>query len=147
MHPSTRKAVVEDALDLEDGVPVLKGTRCRDCGAVYFPRAVSCRNPACDGKAVEPALIAGRGRLYSFTIQRYRPPPLFVLEPWAPYALGLVDVEDGLRLMGIIDAPLDAIRIDMPLTLSTTALGVGDGKAVVTHAFVPDAAAASGDAA
>ena len=140
MDPSTRKAVVEDAVDLEGDCPSLKGTRCRDCGAVYFPRAVSCRNPACDGKAVEPARIAGRGRLHSFTIQRYRPPPLFALEPWAPYALGLVDVEDGLRLMGVIDAPLDAIHIGMPLTLSATPLGEDNGRCVVTHAFVPDAA-------
>jgi hypothetical protein len=143
MDPSTRTAVVEDVLDLEGGAPVLKGTRCRDCGAVYFPRAVSCRNPACDGKAVEPVRIAGRGRLYSFTIQRYRPPPLFALEPWAHYALGLIDVEDGLRLMGIIDAPLDAIRIGMPLSLSTTTLGEAGGRLVVTHAFVPDAVGAS----
>ncbi len=143
MDPSTQTPVVEDALAIEDGVPVLKGTRCRDCGAVYFPRAVSCRNPACDSKAVEPARIGGRGRLYSFTIQRYRPPPLFELESWAPYALGLVDVEDGLRLMGVIDAPLDAICIGMPLTLSTTPLGEADGRPVVTHAFVPDAGAAA----
>lgn len=131
-------ALVAQALALDEAAPALLGTRCVDCGTLYYPQVVSCRNPECDGKQVVPARIVGRGSLYSFTIQRYRPPALFALEAWHPYALGLVDVEDGLRVMGILDAPQDDIRIGMPLRLSTLVLNDDAGNAVVTHSFVLD---------
>lgn len=131
-------ALVAEALALDEAAPALLGTRCVDCATLYYPQVVSCRNPECDGKQVVPARIVGRGSLYSFTIQRYRPPALFALEPWHPYALGLVDVEDGLRVMGILDAPQDDIRIGMPLRLSTLVLNDDAGNAVVTHSFVLD---------
>jgi uncharacterized protein len=132
------RAVVEQVLGIENGVPSLAGTRCLSCGAVYFPAAISCRNPVCDAKSVEAKRILGRGTLYSFTIQRYRPPPLFAMEPWEPYALGLVDLDHGVRVMGMIaDMPLEDICIGMALRLSTQGLHeAGDGP-VITHVFVP----------
>lgn len=134
----SRRAVVEQVLGVDNGVPSLAGTRCLSCGAVYFPAAISCRNPVCDGKSVEPKRILGRGVLYSFTIQRYRPPPLFAMEPWQPYALGLVDLDHGVRVMGMIgEVTLEDIRIGMALKLSTQTLhDAGDGP-VITHVFVP----------
>ncbi len=138
MTGSAITAVVAQALALDEAAPALLGTRCEDCGTLYYPQVVSCRNPECDGKRVVPARIAGRGWLHSFTIQRYRPPALFALDPWQPYALGLVDVEDGLRVMGIVDAPPDDIRIGMPVRLSTSVLDDDGGNASVTHSFVPD---------
>ena len=138
MTGSAITAVVAESLALDEAAPALLGARCGDCGSLYHPRVVSCRNPECKDKHVVPARITGRGRLYSFTIQRYRPPALFALEPWLPYALGLVDVEDGLRVMGIVDAPPDDIRIGMPLRLSTLVLNDDAETAVVTHSFVLD---------
>lgn len=143
MTGSAMTAVVPQTLALDEAAPALSGTRCVDCGTLYYPQVVSCRNPACDGKHVVSARIAGRGNLYSFTIQRYRPPALFALEPWEAYALGLVDVEDGLRVMGIIDAPPVEIRIGMPLRLSTRVLNQDATSAVVTHAFLSDDRAGS----
>ncbi len=132
------RAVVEQVLGVESGVPSLAGTRCLSCGAVYFPAAISCRNPVCDAKSVEPKRILGRGILHSFTIQRYRPPPLFAMEPWEPYALGLVDLDDGVRVMGMIgEVALEDIRIGLALRLSTQVLhDAGEGP-VITHVFVP----------
>ena len=138
MGDSVITAVVPEVLALDDAAPALRGTRCMDCGTLYYPQVVSCRNPNCVGKGVAPARILGRGQLYSFTVQRYRPPALFALEPWQPYALGLVDVEDGLRVMGTIDAPIDDIRIGMPLRLSILYLNAGAAGSVATHSFVPD---------
>ncbi|MFA4899761.1 MAG: OB-fold domain-containing protein [Brevundimonas sp.] len=131
-------AVVAEALALDQALPALLGSRCTDCATLYYPRVASCRNPACDGKHVVPTRVAGRGRLYSFTIQRYRPPALFPMEPWRPYALGLVDVEDGLRIMGVVAAPQENIQIGMPLRLSTLVMNDGAASAVVTHGFVVD---------
>ncbi|MDX2709930.1 zinc ribbon domain-containing protein, partial [Streptomyces sp. PA03-6a] len=76
----SRKPVVtgwftHDTAD-EDGFRLL-GTRCRGCGAVFFPREDhACRNPACDGAEgdLEEVPLSRRGRVWSYTDARYRPP-------------------------------------------------------------------------
>lgn len=131
-------AVVDHTLSVEKGVPSLAGTRCASCSTVYFPQVIGCRNPVCDTKAVEPFGIKGSGTLHSFTIQRYRPPPLFEMDPWQPYALGLVDMGHGVRVMGMIDGvALDRIEIGMALELATRSLLPSEDGPVITHAFVP----------
>ncbi|MEU2564352.1 zinc ribbon domain-containing protein [Streptomyces longispororuber] len=75
----------------------LLGTRCSRCGAVFFPREDDfCRNPGCgDGELAEVAL-SRRGRVWSYTDGRYRPPAPYVSDPelpWRPYALIAVELE------------------------------------------------------
>ena len=69
--------------------PALVGTRCTGCGTHAFPKSMSCRNPGCSAKAVEEVLLGRSGRLFSYTVEAYRPPALFRMGPWAPYAIGL----------------------------------------------------------
>ena len=117
----------------------LIGSRCAGCGAHYFPQSAGCRNPACtDGRMTE-ALLSPRGVLYSYTVQSYRPPPLFRLEPFAPYAIGLVELPEGLRVLGMLaGCPLESIRIGMEVELSTGTLYRNDaGQDVLTYQFVP----------
>lgn len=77
---------------------LLLGTRCRDCGAVFFPREDhACRNPACagTGEALEEVPLSRRGRVWSYTDARYRPPAPYVSDPgrpWEPYALVAVEL-------------------------------------------------------
>jgi uncharacterized OB-fold protein len=131
----TASAVVGAVLGREGDQVWLEGTRCLDCGTLYFPTTPGCRNPACRGAQLEPARIEGGGLLYSYTVQRYRPPPLFGMEPWAPYALGLVDMAGGVRVLGMIAGlSMEEIRIGMPLRLSAGRLN----DAEATHIFVPD---------
>ena len=35
-------------------------------------------------------------------MQAYRPPALFAMDNWAPYALGLVELPEGLRVMAML---------------------------------------------
>ncbi len=125
----------------------LIGSRCAGCGTHYFPKSLSCRNPQCRTKQVEDVLLGPQGTLYSYTVQSYRPPPLFRMEPWAPYALGMVELPEGLRVLGMLTGiPLDALRIGMPVVLTTEALYRNDdGQEVLTYKFAP--AAPEGDAA
>jgi uncharacterized OB-fold protein len=44
------------------------------------------------------------GTLWSFAIQDYPPPaPVKFDEPYKPYAMGFIDLDDGLRVLGRID--------------------------------------------
>lgn len=146
MQTSEQVPVAEELFRSSGDGPALVGTRCTGCTTYYFPKSLSCRNPQCQAKAVEEVLLGRRGRLYSYTVQAYRPPALFAMEPWAPYAIGLVELPEGLRVMGMLTGcePAD-LRIDMPLQLVVEPLHrEQSGRDVVTYKFAPLAA---GDAA
>lgn len=136
-----RVPVAEGLFRWSDEDVALVGTRCTSCGAHYFPKSLSCRNPDCDQKVIEEALFGRRGRLRSFTVQAYRPPPLFRMDPWAPYAIGLVELPEGLRVMGMLTGcALDEIRIDMPVELTVEPLYTDEsGREVLTFKYAPAA--------
>lgn len=75
----------------------LLGTRCTACSAVFFPREDSfCRNPACTGGELAEVPLSKRGRVWSYTDGRYRPPAPYVCDPdaqWEPYTLVAVELE------------------------------------------------------
>lgn len=100
------------------GDPVLLGGHCRDCDRCYFPRPARC--PVCLGDTAE-AEIGARGRIYSWTVVRTKPP----LGLPAPYAVGYVDLDDsGLRVFALLDpVHIGALRIGAPVRLSVQALG------------------------
>ncbi len=78
-----------------DGFTLL-GTRCAACASVFFPREDShCRNPGCPGGDLEEVPLSRRGRVWSYTDSRYRPPSPYVTDPelpWQPYALIAVEL-------------------------------------------------------
>ncbi|CAM5553916.1 Benzoylsuccinyl-CoA thiolase OS=Streptomyces chartreusis OX=1969 GN=CP983_36270 PE=4 SV=1 [Streptomyces chartreusis] len=95
--PRTRTPVVAGwfAGDGEDFR--LIGTRCSACTSVFFPREDgNCRNPGCSGGDLEEVALSRRGRVWSFTDSRYRPPSPYVTNPelpWEPYTLIAVELE------------------------------------------------------
>jgi uncharacterized OB-fold protein len=84
--------------------PALLGTRCADCGTVFFPPAEGlCRNPACRGRELVGASLSRRGTVWSYTDACYRPPPPYVptADPYEPFALAAVELEaEALVVLG-----------------------------------------------
>ncbi|MFI1886384.1 Zn-ribbon domain-containing OB-fold protein [Streptomyces jumonjinensis] len=74
----------------------LLGTRCTACSSVFFPREDSfCRNPGCGGGELTEVPLSRRGRVWSYTDGRYRPPAPYVSDPeteWEPYTLLAVEL-------------------------------------------------------
>jgi len=91
----------------------LRIQRCAECGRPYFyPRPVC---PACGSRNVEWFTASGRATLYSYVIN-HRPAPGF--EDEAPYAIAVVELEEGPRMMtSIVGLPAtpEALELDMPL--------------------------------
>jgi uncharacterized OB-fold protein len=131
--------VVDGLFDVQDGAPALVGAKCPECGTHYFPRRARCSNPACDGHEAQSVRLSARGTLYSYSVQAYRPPPLFGMEPWAPYAIGLVDLPEGVRVMTMLTgAAPDEFRIGSPMELRLEPLRLdADGRDVLTWKFAP----------
>ncbi|NDZ18910.1 DNA-binding protein [Variovorax sp. WS11] len=75
-------------------------TRCRACDKQTFPPKSVC--PHCWKCEQAWVPFASTGRLYSWT-RVHAAPTAFA--PEAPYALGIVDLEDGLRIACRLVAP------------------------------------------
>ncbi len=80
---------------LDEAAPQLLGTRCKACGTYFFPKETSfCRNPRCAGSEFEEVPLSTRGKLWSFTDNRYAPPkPYMAGDPFVPYAVAAVELE------------------------------------------------------
>lgn len=92
----SRTPVVEGWFGGEGDAFRLLGTCCSACAAVFFPREdVHCRNPQCAGGELSEVPLSRRGRVWSYTDGRYRPPSPYVTDPelpWEPYALIAVEL-------------------------------------------------------
>jgi uncharacterized protein len=89
----------------------LRLQRCDACRAVIFPPRPFC--PECASRSVSVFKASGRARLDSYVINQ-RPHPAFD----GPYAIALVALEEGPRLMSnIVDCAQtpEALVLDMPL--------------------------------
>ncbi len=126
-------------IETADG-PRLLGSKCTSCATPYFPRSPVCHNPDCAESKVEDATFGPRGKLWSCAIQNYPPPlPARYNEPYAPYAIGLVDLPEGLRVLGRIstDNP-DGLQLGTDVELVLEELYRDeDGNEVITWKFRP----------
>lgn len=99
-----RAPAVEGLFSEDGGTARLLGSRCGTCGTGYFPKSGLCHNPACDRSDMSDAAFGPAGTLWSYSVQNYPPPPPARYdEPYEPYALGVVDLDDGLRVVGRMD--------------------------------------------
>lgn len=92
----------------------LRIQRCRDCENIYFPPRPFC--PACHSGEIEVVPASGRATLHSYVIS-HRPAPGFT----PPYAIAVVELEEGPRLMtNIVGCPQtpEALVLDMPLEVT-----------------------------
>jgi uncharacterized OB-fold protein len=102
--------------------PSLIGRRCPQCGTYVFPpRAGGCPSPLCDAAELEPVELSRTGRIWSYTENRYAPPPPYVAaDPFEPYALAAVELEaEGLVVLGrVARGVLGAdLHVGMPMQL------------------------------
>jgi uncharacterized OB-fold protein len=83
--------------------PHLLGTRCADCGTVFFPRATGlCRNPLCRGRDLTETALSRTGTIWSCTDARYQPPPPYIpAEPYVPFSIAAVELaEEKIVILG-----------------------------------------------
>lgn len=127
----------EGVLSWSSDTPGLIAGHCKTCGSYSFPLIFPFHKPDCEG-GVEEVILKGTGKLQSYTIQYYPPPPPFAYnEPFKPYAVGLVALPEGISVPGIITGmELDKIKIGMKAKLIIDKLyDDKDGNEVMTWKF------------
>jgi len=118
VNPETREfwdATAQDRLLLR---------RCRDCDAViWYPRAIC---PECASLNTEWFPAAGRGRIYSYTVN-HRGEGAYTGLP--PFVLAYVELDEGPRLMtNIVGADNAELAVGLPVEVVFH--DTGDGAAL-----------------
>jgi hypothetical protein len=91
----------------------LMGGKCRKCGKVHLPPRPLC--DSCYSKDLEWIEISPKGKLLTYTVIHVAPAQF---QEMAPYAVGVVQFENGSRLPGMIrGVPMEQIKIGMLLTM------------------------------
>lgn len=88
----------------EQVTPVLEGSRCTVCGTVGYPASANCAR--CATPTTEPLVLSTEGVVWAHTVQRFAPksPPYVVpAEGFTPYAVGYVELPEGIKVEAILD--------------------------------------------
>jgi len=131
---------VEGLFTLEQEGPSLIGGRCNSCGSYFFPKFYHVHKPDCKDREVWEVLLSRRGRLVSYTVQHYSPPPPFVCpDPFVPYGIGMVALPEGINIFGIVTGiAVEDIKTGMDVELVVEKLYEDkDGNEVVGWKFRP----------
>jgi uncharacterized protein len=127
-------AIADQLIRLDaDGVATLLGGRDRTSGRIVFPAPD-------DAERFDPIELPRTGRLWSWTIQRFRPksPPYAGPEAFEPYAVGYVALGDAIIVEGrLTGVAFDALCIDMPMRLTAEPFLLASGEVRLIHAFAP----------
>jgi hypothetical protein len=85
----------------------LIGNKCKKCCKVYYPPRKVCR--VCGSKELEEVKLSERGKVVTFTV--IHTPPVGY-EKYAPYVVGVVELENGVRVLSqIVDCKPEDIAI------------------------------------
>ena len=85
----------------------LIGSKCKGCGAEFFPRVYKCRK--CGSESLEDREMPKTGKILTYT-QLHEPLPGF--EAQAPFFLAVVELENGGRVLTqIVDTPDESVKV------------------------------------
>ncbi len=91
----------------------LMAAKCKRCGELMLPPRTIC--PNCIGKDLSWIELKANGKLLAYTLIHVAPKQF---ETLAPYAVGIVKLDDGPQLLGMIrGVEVEKLKVDMSLTV------------------------------
>ena len=86
--------------------------RCEGCSQVFHPPRFRCARCGSDALVFNPSL--GKGRMFSWTVTHRPVDPGWASEE-LPYATVVIEMEEGIRLVGGWRGSLEEICLDLPV--------------------------------
>ena len=106
----------------EHETPVLQGSRCTVCGTVAYPASTMCAR--CATPTATTLQLSTHGIVWTYTVQRFppkSPPYVPPAEGFSPFAVGYVELPEGIKVEAILDCD-DFAELDRaPVSLVATA--------------------------
>ena len=106
----------------------LEAAKCKKCGKILYPPRLVC--DSCGHREFETFAMKRTGKLLTYTVIR-TPSAEFSNE--APFALGIIEMDDGARLTTqIADIDFEELKVGMPVKLEFRRI-FSEGNAGVIH--------------
>lgn len=110
----------------------LIGSKCSNCGKVFFPSRPICPDCRRKGK-MGPFQFSGKGKIYSFSVIRSAPSDFKKL---APYAVAIIELEEGAKLTTqLVDCDVDALKIGDPVEMVFRRIREDGKDGVISYGF------------
>ena len=104
---------------------------CGSCNDALFPPRAHC--PSCGSADLSWRPVSGKGTVYTYTIARRPPHPVFAEQ--CPLAIGIIELDEGPRLMSnIVNCDPQDIAVGMPVQVTFEAI---DDSDVMLPVFAP----------
>jgi uncharacterized OB-fold protein len=112
------------------GAVHLHGSKCGHCGTAAFPPHPMC--PACGAQSGQDTVkLSPVGTLYTFSEIHIAPKGFAT-----PYAVGYVDLPEGVRLFGQIEATAAELRLGQQVAVTLGPVRAdASGRTVVSYKF------------
>lgn len=72
----------------------LIGSKCSECGKVFFPKRVICPECRRRGK-LEDIKLSGKGKIYTYSVINT---PTDEFKTLAPYVVAIIELEEGTKI-------------------------------------------------
>src|SRR3984957_1367338 len=137
-HDTSTAMLADGLIEMASDGPHLLGGRRRRDGRIVFPLP-----RGAESELYEPVTLDSTGKLWSFTIQRFRPksPPYTGADDEAtfePFAVGYVELANQVIVESRIEVDNFArLKIGMPMRLELVQFHRADGTTVSSYAFRP----------
>ena len=90
----------------------LLGTQCKKCNQKYLPPRAHCK---CGSTDLEWFDAPNRGKLRTYTVVSFAPESM---SKYAPYIVGVAEVEGGLSLMGqLVGVTPSMLKVGLPIQI------------------------------
>ena len=112
----------------------LNGVKCKKCGYVNYPPSIRKVCIRCGDTEFEQVVLSRRGKVHTYCVSIYVPPPL-----QSPQPIVIADLEDGnrYRALGTEIRTDKDIEVDMPVELVLRNIITQDGIGVYGNVFRP----------
>lgn len=112
----------------------LNGAKCKNCGYVNYPPSIRKICIRCGNTEFEEVTLSRKGKVHTFCLSIYVPPPLE-----SPQPIIIADLDDGnrYRALGTEIRTNKDIKIDMPVELVVRNIITEDGVGVYGNVFRP----------
>jgi uncharacterized OB-fold protein len=99
---------------------------CNACGALRHPPGPAC--PDCGALDRGHVVASGLGHVFSYVVHRHPPVPGKQL----PIVIALIDLDEGVRMVGEVDARPEAVGIGTRLQVDFQRIPAADGHDELT---------------
>ncbi len=113
----------------------LIGSRCSQCGEVFFPVTPVCVN--CQNQEMEEIKLSANGKIWSYTTVML-PPPQWYKGP-VPFHLGYVELPEGVKIWTrILDAEVGTLQVGQEVELKIDVMQKdAKGNEILGYCFIP----------